>query len=101
MVIWWDSAKALAVIWCEDHGDLAYFNGQPGDLESQTFEAGDLVSFDDRRTGGLRRAINPRRVVAGTFCDLPQKLRSAPSAANANSQDEAEIIEFRRQAPAA
>ena len=52
VVLWSDAGDNKAVIWCEDHGDLAYFNGGVDDPASlMDFDAGDLVHLHEIRAG--------------------------------------------------
>jgi len=70
VVLWHDSKGGTAVIWCEDHADLAYFNAETdvSALGSDTAElaAGDLVIFEVMMVGHQRRALNLRRLAPGT-----------------------------------
>lgn len=71
VVLWCDHVDGKAVIWCDDHGDLAYFNsafdGQPVSGLQATMQAGDLVQFDLLQDGRVRRALQPR-LVANQHC---------------------------------
>lgn len=82
VVLWSDTKGNKAVIWCEDHGDLAYFSGSTdlaegcdGDLFT-TLDAGDLVHFDLREGARMRQAHNPRRVELGGHAQLAEMLRA-------------------------
>lgn len=64
-VVLWSSRKAnSAVIWCEDHGDLAYldlseyFLDHAGDMVPgvKTPQAGDLIRFETQWVAAVRRA---------------------------------------------
>ena len=61
VVLWSDPLAGKAVFWCEDQGDLAYFDGLNEDTDiKKAFAAGDMVSFDvrrDREFRRLRRAV--------------------------------------------
>ncbi|PSL21815.1 hypothetical protein [Shimia abyssi] len=75
VVLWSDAKDNKAVIWCEDHGDLAFFSGeteQPDMLLE--FDAGDLVQFDVQQERHQRYARNPRRLGQGTYAGLPDTL---------------------------
>lgn len=106
VVLWSDGEDKKAVIWCEDHGDLAFYNHKDAD-RSVAFDAGDWVEFDMSMERNLRFAHNPRLVAEGLFPDLPETLDSV-SAGTAtrkapvqSSRESAEIIPFRmlRRAP--
>ncbi|MWB77492.1 hypothetical protein GLS40_05595 [Pseudooceanicola sp. 216_PA32_1] len=78
VVLWSDSADRKAVIWCEDHGDLAYFNaGDDTDLSMVALDAGDLVQFDLTEEAEMRRATNPRLVAEEQFPTLAHRLQNA------------------------
>lgn len=73
LVIWSDPKEKKAVFWCEDHGDLAYFDaghaGTSGDaVDIPHLRAGDMVSFDLSVSGSVRRAHNPS-MVTPKVCD--------------------------------
>ena len=75
VVLWSDPRERKAVIWCEDHGDLAYYSqNDVTDCSVAAFEAGDLVQFDVTLTKNLRMADNPRRVAEKAYGDLAQFL---------------------------
>lgn len=71
VVLWCDHVDGKAVIWCDDHGDLAYFNsafdGRPLPAAQAAMQAGDLVQFDLLQDGTVRRALQPR-LVANQHC---------------------------------
>ncbi|MCH2066128.1 MAG: hypothetical protein MK208_02740 [Shimia sp.] len=70
VVLWHDSKGGTAVIWCEDHANLAYFNAEKDasalGSDVVTLAAGDLVMFDIMMVGHQRRAFNLRRLAPGT-----------------------------------
>lgn len=77
VVLWSDNHDNKAVIWCEDHGDLAYFNGgteMPRELPD--LDPGDLVQFELSQDRNLRYARNPVRVVEGAYDGLTTSLAS-------------------------
>lgn len=81
VVLWTDTTGLRAVIWCEDHGDLAYYNGPDAEQEDPAsaltgapLDAGDLVQVDVRRTGAHRAAHNPQPVQRGYSRGLAEKL---------------------------
>jgi hypothetical protein len=47
VVIWTDADDSKAIIWCEDHGELAFLS-QPAKVESgaEKLDQGDLIQFD-------------------------------------------------------
>jgi hypothetical protein len=78
VVLWSDTEDHKAVIWCEDHGDLAYYVGaDQSALEGVALDAGDLIQFDMRQDSKLRLARNPQLVVEQEYPGLASRL-SAP-----------------------
>lgn len=78
VVLWSDNAQNRAVIWCEDHGNLAFFKGDLADgLSGQDIDPGDLVQFDLTEERQMRLASNPRLVAADEYPTLAQDLRRA------------------------
>lgn len=56
VVVWADTAKLKAVIWCEDQRDLAYFIQREEHAQTVALNKGDLVKFESRYESGLRMA---------------------------------------------
>lgn len=78
VVLWSDRQKNRAVIWCEDHGDLAFFKGDCGEtLDSVDMEPGDLVQFSVRSERNMRFASHPRLVASDEYPTLAKDLRQA------------------------
>lgn len=80
VVLWSDQVDGKAVIWCEDHGDLAYFNGALDGAQMPDIGAGDLVQFDLRQEARVRRACNPRLVGNQHYAGLADGLAQAAPA---------------------
>lgn len=77
VILWTDSADHRAVIWCEDHGNLAYYTGGEHSLhDGIELDAGDLIQFDVKEDSDMRRARNLRRVDAGHAPSIVHELRS-------------------------
>jgi len=55
VVLWRAPQGRKAVIWCEDHGELALYEG---DAATPSFEADDAVSFDLDQGRRMRVAFN-------------------------------------------
>lgn len=67
-----------AVIWCEDHGDLAFFNGDGvSALDGADMDPGDLVHFEVREDRHMRLACNPRLVASDEYPTLARDLKKA------------------------
>ncbi len=75
VILWSDTKSGKAVIWCEDHGDLAFYNEEAADLDL-TLDPGDWVQFDLRTERNLRIARNPRLVAQQVCKDLAETLGS-------------------------
>jgi hypothetical protein len=77
VVLWADETACKAVIWCEDHGDLAYYSSsEQSSLDGAAFESGDLVEFEMTRESDLRYAWNPRLVNSQEFRGLDNALEA-------------------------
>lgn len=76
VVIWSNPQERKAVIWCEDHGDLAYFSGETSVFGDIGLDAGDLVDFEMTTERDLRRAHNPRLVTEDAYQGLDEQLRA-------------------------
>lgn len=76
VVLWSDVQEHKAVIWCEDHGDLAFYRQECGDA-AMHLDAGDLVQFDMTTDRHQRLAHNPRLVAEGVCPDIADVLSSA------------------------
>ncbi|WP_138934188.1 hypothetical protein [Roseovarius arcticus] len=108
VVLWSDQRQNRAVIWCEDHGDLAYYKGDVGG--DSAMAAGDLVEFDLHEAADMRLADMPRLITQRSHPTLSSDLRKAGarmgvvpsgSPAPANSDYAANVIPFRETRMAA
>lgn len=79
VVLWSDTEDQKAVIWCEDHGDLAFYRQSEPECEV-SLDAGDWVQFDLTMAQDQRLAHNPRLVAEGLYTDLADRLNSAAMA---------------------
>jgi len=75
VVLWTDQRQNRAVIWCEDHGDLAFYRGAEGG--DAAMAAGDLVEFNLRDTGDMRLADTPRLITQRSHPTLSNELKKA------------------------
>ena len=78
IVLWSDTRDSKAVIWCEDHGELAYYR-RPAHGAHVFMDAGDLVQFDVKEVDKYLRVVNPRRVLERVVPDVEASLRAAKS----------------------
>lgn len=77
VVLWTDPRQAEAVIWCEDHGELALYRNSPAsNCAEMCFDVGDLVSFDVETVRSLRFARNPEVLEEAYYPELPQILKT-------------------------
>ncbi|MGR3461185.1 MAG: hypothetical protein ACU0AX_08345 [Roseovarius sp.] len=78
LVLWCDGTARRALIWCEDHGDLAWYDASGEGAAAVPVRAGDLVRVGVHvgvdAAPGLRRAWGLRIVARGAHADLPQLL---------------------------
>ncbi|WP_134726058.1 hypothetical protein [Paracoccus luteus] len=96
VVLWSDSLRQKAVIWCEDNGALAYLRDR-GDVDGARWpESGDIVAFEPETDGELRIARQVQQMPG--HCDLrtrlatnaparPVRLTVVPGGAAQPSQD--------------
>ena len=78
VILWKNTNDGSAVIWCEDHGDLAYFDRPPDAMDAPwTLQAGDLVTFQLDAGSGIRRCRHLRFVDAHQYPGLAEELLSA------------------------
>ncbi len=78
VVLWSDRSDEKAVIWCEDHGDLAYYGGGSSSaFMGQSLDAGDLVYFEVTDGAPMRLASNPELVAESHAPALAERLRAA------------------------
>jgi hypothetical protein len=79
VVLWADASDNKAVIWCEDHGNLAYYSASEHTAhQGVELDAGDLIQFDLREGLDFRSARNLERVDVGYAKGLPDRLRRPP-----------------------
>ena len=91
VVLWSNSDERKAVIWCEDHGDLAYYR-QPENGEQMALDAGDWVQFDMTTDRHLRFAHNPRLIAGGGSEGLADALmEEASQAPGSTAEGTAEV----------
>jgi len=71
VVLWSDRQENRAVIWCEDHGDLAYYDGaEPKVQAGRSLDPGDLVRFDVSEGKRMRIVSNPQVVASEQYPSL-------------------------------
>ena len=96
VVLWTDQRENRAVIWCEDHGDLAFYRGAAGG--DAAMAAGDLVEFDIRDSGDLRIADMPRLVTRRSHPNLISELKKAATPSGVKQDEKRDAATSRRPA---
>ncbi len=92
VVLWSDQTDRKAVFWCEDQGDLAYYESPSVQEDGYSFfDAGDMVQFEITTDRRMRRAHNPRLVQESACVGLPESLRQD---AGINDRKSGKIIAF-------
>jgi hypothetical protein len=76
VVLWSDEQEQKAVIWCEDHGDLAFYRNDDG-TNACELDAGDWVCFDMTMERSQRLAHNPKLIHEGVYPELADALSAA------------------------
>ncbi|WP_439141260.1 hypothetical protein [Planktotalea sp.] len=78
VVIWTDAEDSKAIIWCEDHGELAFLSQHARvELGAQRIDQGDLIQFDLEEHRNLRMAHNPRKIEQQYCSDIKALMESA------------------------
>lgn len=81
VVVWSSLERQKAVIWCDDHGALAYLHGADELTNGSSWpDAGDLLELDYETIGDLRHARRVTVINPGHCPGLPQVLRDSASA---------------------
>ena len=97
IVLWSDFEDRKAVFWCEDHGDLAYYDAlQDQGSKCGLLNAGDMVEFDLSIDGQIRRANNAK-VIRPKVCNgLQEHLRAtaAKTDAASNTGSSGDVVAF-------
>lgn len=76
VILWSSPTKEKAVIWCEDHGALAYLQGRESLAFSKNWpDAGDLVELEVEMVNDLRHARAVSLVAGSRRPELPGLLR--------------------------
>ena len=85
VVLWSSKDDHKAVIWCEDHGDLAFYNGGGNSVfDGDGLDAGDLIRFNLSEGRDMRVATDPQLIAEQHYPGLAENL--ALSGAQAASQ---------------
>lgn len=93
IVLWSDPSESKAVFWCEDQGDLAYYEGCAVS-DAPCLHAGDMVQFEVSAEASTRLAHAPRLLQEQVHPDLPGQLRRTAESVNDAVPCTATIIPF-------
>ncbi|WP_299692362.1 hypothetical protein [uncultured Tateyamaria sp.] len=101
VILWSDPTEKKAVIWCEDHGDLAFLSRPDAiELPDAFVDVGDVVEFDLRTKRSTRQVENVKILSEARAAPLVEELRTTQSAVPAaHLHQTAEVIPFRLDAP--
>lgn len=106
VVLWSCEESQRVIVWCEDHGQLAYARGAENFVRGGAFPGvGDLIAFDLRTVAGVRQCRAVRIVMRDSFPDIARTLKGAAAGAPERRQPErrrsAEVVPFARVAATA
>ena len=86
VVLWSDRKRDRAVVWCEDHQNLAFFKCDPSFAGcDRGFEAGDLIEFELRVEDDLRLVVDPSLVAPQQYSALVRELMQGQGAGECTS----------------
>lgn len=92
VVLWSDRQKNRALIWCEDHRNLAYFSDDTGGSEGAVlFGPGDLVEFDIQERDDVRFAVSPTIVSERYYPTLAEDLLRSGGTPNTERSEAASL----------
>jgi hypothetical protein len=105
VVLWSCEDDGRAVIWCEDHGKLAFYSEGRSPRPASDMhvgvplDAGDLIEFDVEDEEHQRRAHNPRLLVSDhapcIATELRERAADEPGGAGAQACDApANVVSF-------
>lgn len=96
VVLWSDPEDQKAVFWCEDHGDLAYYDGKAGIVVGRDFlSPGDMVDFDITLERKVRRAHNAQVIEARVCNGLQDHLRQTAGQTPPMPRFAANVVELK------
>ncbi|MGX9354416.1 hypothetical protein ACS3SW_04425 [Roseobacteraceae bacterium S113] len=102
VVLWASDDEGRAVIWCEDHGNLAFYNRHCADIHlGPALDPGDLIEFDLDDHAEHRLAHNPRLLVEDHSPSIAHGLKDAQEHQPVTERADTNVVAFprnRRQA---
>lgn len=98
VILWSDPETRKAVIWCEDHGQLAFYHPDPAQVRvAEELAVGDLVKFELRQDSNLRYAHNVILVSGKQYKDIAENLVSSTQSKKNDANDIlGNVIEFKK-----
>ncbi|UYV38851.1 hypothetical protein N4R57_07440 [Rhodobacteraceae bacterium D3-12] len=77
VVLWSDKKDQKAVIWCEDHGDLAFYSASRESVfDGLTLDTGDFIEFELAGDQDLRVVRAPQLIAQNQYLGLADNLKS-------------------------
>ena len=102
VIIWSEHVSKRAIIWCEDHGRLAFFKAQDtlqGELSRKNGvfanENGGMVCFTVDEQADLRLARDLKWVSRQKYPHLAEQLKAGSSSVAALARPSGNIVQFR------
>ena len=102
VIIWSEHVSKRAIIWCEDHGRLAFFKAEEtlqGELSRKNqvfaYESGDMVSFTVDEQADLRLARDLQWVSRQKYPHLAEQLKAGSSSVAAVARPSGNIVQFK------
>lgn len=93
VVLWSDPAAYKAVFWCEDQGDLAFYDGSAVSSNLNRFlGVGDMVEFSVKTSNNVRKAYDAYVIEQKVCQGLQEQLRK--SAANSSETKFSQVVSF-------
>ncbi|MGY9048204.1 MAG: hypothetical protein ACKVKF_14380 [Rhodobacterales bacterium] len=99
VVLWINPIGKKAVIWCEDHGKLAFYSSEDQSaMDGMYLDAGDLIQFDMKEESDMRLAHNPQLVRQSQFVGIAQSLshRGGPVVEKERCDPRSNVIPLKR-----
>ena len=96
VILWRDVADSKSVIWCEDQGDLVFFDGLNDSVQPEVLlDVGDVVRFEVAVARNARLAKNVTRLKDNWGSTLVDALTNLPPELSpASRQKSAKVVPF-------
>jgi hypothetical protein len=88
VILWSDPEIGQAVIWCEDRGDLVFYQAPPRSWHVRRvfFDTGDYVEFDVTNDTRPRRARNAQTVMSAQSPRVADTLHGGDAVPRSNGR---------------